>query len=226
MKQEILSPFDGEPKTALFTDEDGNPAYRIKTETITPEGVKRSEFRAGLSVLGLMAFGFHMLTQQPQAPAAAWFALLIVPVFAYRFFEKFWTYSHIQQTEMVMTLRQFRIKRGNQWQIFDRTFAHKFKLFDHDKTRVEKDANEFAVRRAQARGQVIAPKRYYGDSFHVVFEYLSQRNDIVTVYGRNEAANILTRLIDCDKRLNQLSGMGDDAAFDPDDQWSKGPGDI
>ncbi|MES9822825.1 MAG: hypothetical protein ABW127_00170 [Candidatus Thiodiazotropha endolucinida] len=226
MKQEILSPFDGEPQTEPFTDDDGNPAFRIKTQTLTPEGVKRSEFWAGLSVLLLMGMGFYLLAQNPHAPAVAWFALLIGPPFAYRFFEKFWAYSYIQQTEMVMTINQFRIKRGNQWQLFDRTLAHKFKLFDHDKTRDEKDANEFAVRKAQARGQVIAPKRYYGDSFHVVFEYLNQRNDIITVYGRNEAAAIVTRLRDCDDRLNQLSGMGDGATLNPDDQWSKGPGEI
>jgi len=226
LKQGIVSPFDGEPKTETFTDQHGNPAFRIKAETITPEGVKRAEFWAGLSVLALWGFGFYVLIQNPDAPSPAWFALLVGPPFAYRFFEKFWTFSYIQQTWIEMTIDQFRVKRFPGWQVFDRTVEHKFELYPHDKKRAEKDANEFAIRRAQARGQVIAPKRYYGDSFHVVFKYLSQRNDIVTVYGRNEAAEILSRLIDCDKRLNKLSAMGDEAAFNPDEQWNKGPGEI
>ena len=73
---------------------------------------------------------------------------------------------------------------------------------------------------------MIAPTRYYGDSFHVVFEYLGQRNDIATVYGHKDASAIVNRLKACDKRLNQLAGMGDEAALDPDDQWNKGPGEI
>lgn len=226
MNTKIVTPFDGEPQTELFTDEHGNTAFRIKAQALTPEGVKRSEIWAGFSILGLMILGFHALTQQPDAPAGAWFALLIAPLVAYPVIQKFWALSYIKETEIVITVTEFRVKRWNGWQVFDRSLTHKFVLIEHDKTQKEKDANEFAVRQAQARGQVIAPKRYYGDSFHLSFDYLGQRNDVLSVYGRKEAIAIVARLKACDDRLNQLSGMGDGAALDPDDQWSKEPGEI
>ena len=226
MNRKIVSPFDGEPKTVQVTDEHGNTSFRVIPRVLTPERVKWAEFLAGLCTLTLMGVGFYGLTEVPEAPSWQWFAVLFAPVIVFPVLNSFWQSLFYTGTEIVMTRDEFRVRRWNGWNRYDRTLKHQFTLIPHDKAQKEKDQNEFMARRAQADGRVIAPKRYYGDSFHVVFKYLSQRNDVVTVYGRNEAIDILTRLVDCDERLNQLNGMGDGVSLNPDDEWTPGPGDI
>ncbi|MEW8524849.1 MAG: hypothetical protein AB2552_17515 [Candidatus Thiodiazotropha endolucinida] len=226
MKQEILSPFAGEPKTGEYIDESGNTAFRVTPRVLTPERVKLAEFLAGLCSLALMVGGFYGLTKIPSASPWLWFALLLLPALTFPVLNSFWRHLFYTETVMVLTTDKFKVRRWNGWKCFNRTLKHKFALIPHDKTQKEKDANELAVRQGQARGQVVAPKRYYGDSFHLSFQYIDQRNDILTIYGRKEAAAIVTRLTACDERLNQLIGMGDGVSLSPDDQWTPEPGDI
>ncbi|MCG8042453.1 MAG: hypothetical protein JAZ17_03545 [Candidatus Thiodiazotropha endolucinida] len=226
MNRKIISPFDGEPKTEQFIDENGNTAFRIRAQAITPEQVKKAELWAVATILWLMGMGFQVLTENPDASPLAWFAFLIGPILAYPILNDLFRSSYYTETRIEMTIDEFRIKRFPGWQRFDRTLPHRFALLVHDKTQKEKDANELAVRQAQARGQVVAPKRYYGDSFHVSFEYLGQRNDVMNVYGHKDALAIVARLKACDDILDGEARMGDGIALDPEDQWSKGPGEI
>jgi len=226
MTKKIVSPFDGEPRTEQFTDKSGNTAFRVTPQVLTPLRVKLAEFLAGMSALGLMGGGFYALTERPDASAWLWGAVLLGPPLAFPLLNRFWQLFFYSETKMVLTIDEFKFRSWNGWHKYDRKLEHRFALVLHDKTQKEKDENELAVRQGQARGQVIAPKRYYGDSFHLSFEYLGQRNDVLTVYGHKEALEILARLKACDERLNQLGSMGDGIALDPEDQWTDQPGGI
>jgi len=226
MTKKIVSPFDGEPLTEQFTDKSGNAAFRVTPQVLTPLRVKLAEFLASMCVLGLMGGGVYALTGRPDASAWLWLAVLLGPALAFPLLNGFWQLFFYTGTEMVLTIDEFKFRRWTGWQRYDRKLEHRFALVLHDKTQKEKDGNELAVRQGHARGQVIAPKRYYGDSFHLSFEYLGQRNDVLTVYGHKEALEILARLKACDERLNQLGSMGDGIALDPEDQWTNQPGGI
>lgn len=226
MTKKIVSPFEGDPPTEEFTDKGGDTAFRVTPQVLTPLRVKLAEFLASTSVLGLMGGGFYAMTERPDASAWLWLAVLIGPAIAFPLLNGFWRLFFYTGTEMVLTTDQFKFRSWSGWKSFDRKLEHRFVLVLHDKTQKEKDANELAVRQGQARGQVIAPKRYYTDSYHVSFEYLGQRNDVLTVYGHKETVMIIARLKACDERLNKISGMGDGIALDPEDQWTDQPGGI
>ena len=226
MTKKIISPFDDEPLTERFTEKNGDMAFRVKPLVLTPERVKLARFLAGLSTFGLMVGGFYALTDKPDVTIWLWLAILLGPVLAFPLLNGFWQSSFYITIEIILTTDQFKFRSQGRWQIYDRRLPHKFALILHDKTQAEKDANELAVRQGQAHGQVIAPKRYYGDSFHLSFEYLGQRNDVLTVYGHKEALEILNRLKACDEVLDGEIHMGDGTALDPEDQWTDQPGGI
>ncbi len=226
MSKRIISPFDGKPLTEQFTDESGNTEFLITPQALTPLRVKLAEFLASLSALGLMAGGLYALDVAHHPADWLWGAAFFGPWLAYPLMDWLWRLFLHKETHLVMTIDQFKLLSWRGWQSYDRKLPHRFVLVPHDKTQVEKDAHDLAVRLGQARGQVVAPKRYYTDSYHLSFEYLGQRNDVLTVYGHKEALEILARLKACDEILDAEARMGEGIALSPDDQWNDQPGGI
>ena len=226
MSKKIVSPFDGEPLTEQFTDKSGNTGFRVTPKVLTPLRVKLAEFLGSISALGLMGGGLYALVNAHHPADWLWGAAFFGPLLAYPLLNWFWRLLLYKETRLVLTIDQFKFRSWIGWKIYDRKRAHKFTMLLHDKTQAEKDAHELRIRQGQARGQVIANKRYYTDSYHLSFEYLGQRNDVLTVYGRKEALAILARLKACDERLNNLARMGDGVPLAPEDQWNEQPGDI
>lgn len=122
--------------------------------------------------------------------------------------------------------REVKVLRWYGWKVFDRTLPHKFSALAHDKTRAEQEQIDLAVRKEQARGRIIGKTRYYGESFHIVFEYLGQRQDLLTIYGPKAAKSVLSRLIACDSVMNTQTRMDEGISLDPEDEWSEDTGDI
>ena len=137
-----------------------------------------------------------------------------------------WRFLLKKKTRIVMTAGRFSVKTWRGWKHFDRTLPHKFAVIAHDKTQAEQDKRELQLRRDQAAGRIVSRTRYYGQSFHIVFEYVGQRHDVLTVFGQKQALAVAARLKACDGVLDRKAGMGEGVALDPDDQWDRGPGDI
>lgn len=226
MTKNIISPFQGEPRTEEFTDKSGNTEFRVTPQYLTPLRVKLAEFLAVISTLGFLGGGFCILSATPNPAGWLFWAALLGPLAAYPLLNGYWRRTLRKQTHIVMTIDQFKFLSWKGWQCYDRKLRHKFVLLLHDKTQAEKDEHDLEIREGQMRREVIAPKRYYADSFHLSFEYLGQRNDVLTVYGNKEALAILARFKACDERLNQLGSIGDGIALKPEDQWNDQPGDI
>jgi hypothetical protein len=226
MSKRIISPFDGKPLTEQFTDENGNTEFLITPQALTPLRVKLAEFLAGISVLGWMAAGLHALDVAHHPAGWLWGAAFFGPWLAYSLLDWFWRLFLYKKTRLVMTTDQFKFLSWKGWKSYDRKLPHKFALVLHDKTQAEKDAHNLEVQRGQARGKVVVPKRYYTDSYHLSFEYLGQRNDVMTVYGHKEALAILARLKACDEILDAEARMGEGTPLSPEDQWNDQPGGI
>ncbi len=131
-----------------------------------------------------------------------------------------------KNTEVLFTPTEFRVKTGNVWQVYDRTITHRFVMMKHDRTREEQEKNDYRVRCAQKRGEIIQPKRYYGDSFHIIFDYLGQRIDVATVYNQKRATAIAARLKACDKVMDTKNKMGEGEVLNPGEQWGNTPGTL
>lgn len=221
-----VSPFNGKPPTEKVKDADGITAFYIRPCELTPLRAKFADMAGGLTALGLSVVGVVQFDLLAGADAWTWGVVLIGPWLAYPVIWRLYRAFLKKETEIVIAPDEFRFRNWKGWQTYDRQLPHKFALIPHDKAQTEKEEQELEVRRAQANGQVISPKRYYGESYHLSFEYLGQRNDVLTIFGRKEARAVLARLRACDDVMDSQAQVGDGVALDPEDQWSDQPGEI
>ena len=202
----IISPFQGEPYTHSTVDEDGNPAMVVRICEMTPEGVISAEGWSSFCVCVFFVFNFFFLASIG-APFLLWILGLITPFVSHDRILKYYYREKTIRTEVLFTPTEFRVKINGVWRVYDRTLTHRFVMMKHDLGREEHEVNDYNSRCAQKRGQIIRPKRYYGDSFHINFEYLGQRNDVATVYDPKRATAVAARLKACDKVMDTKNNM-------------------
>lgn len=128
---------------------------------------------------------------------------------------------------MVFTPEEFRVKtRRGHWNVYDRSLTHRFVMQRHDRTRQKQEEHDLQIRRAQQNGRIIRPPRYYAESYHIVFEYMGHRHDVLTVFDKNRAMAVTARLKACDEFMNNRARMGDGEVLNPAEQWSDQPGGL
>ena len=127
---------------------------------------------------------------------------------------------------MVITAEEFRFRSWLGWRVFDRSLDHRFALVLHDKARRERDRHELEERKAQLHRRLFKKRRYYQESWHLSFNYVKQRNDIVAIYGAPEARAVQARLTAIDEVINARAKRSDGTAMRPEDQWVEQPGAI
>lgn len=221
----IRSPFAGFPETKEIT-KNGSLRFVIKPKTLTPQRAMIADFLGVTSALGSAYYCLMFVSLHPQTPGWAWIGAMVGPLLCMRFFQWIWralmkSESRFEIDELVFTKRRFPVSRT-----FDRSLPHKFALIPHDHAQKEKEKHEFEIRQASAKGKVISKRRYYGESFHLSYEYLGQRNDLLTVFGRKEALAVAARLKACDDVMNKHTGFDDGVALAPEHQWNDQPGEI
>jgi len=222
-----ISPFNGKPATETVTNADGITFFRIRPCELTPLRAKLADIAGTLTALGMNVAGifqFKVFVGEPNW--LLWGVALICPWLAYPFLWRLYRALLRKETEIVITPEQFKFRTWKGWQTYDRQLPHKFALIPHDKARIEKEKHDLEIRREQVRGRIISKTRYYGESYHLSFEHLGQRNDVLTIYGRKKALAVLARLKACDEVMDSQARMGDGIALDPEDQWSDQPGEI
>jgi len=221
-----VSPFNGKPATEKVTEADGTSYFRIRPCELTPVRAKISDMAGSMTALGLNVAGIYQFEVFVGDPHWLWGLALVGPWLAHPLIWRLYRVLLRKETEIVITPEEFRFRTWKGWQTYDRQLPHKFALIPHDKARAEKEAHDLETRREQARGQFVSKTRYYGESYHLSFEYLGQRNDVLTIHGRKEALAVLARLKACDEVMDAEARMGDGIALDPEDQWSDQPGEI
>ncbi|MBT3039183.1 MAG: hypothetical protein KME37_09620 [Candidatus Thiodiazotropha sp. (ex Codakia orbicularis)] len=226
MIEKSIAPFDGLPRTKIITDENGDSAYRITPFELTPLLAKIADFLAVVSAICIGIFSVLQVSKNQQATDLQWILSITSPWLSYPFMKLLWRLALRRPSRIVIAPRQVKVRRWYGWAVFDRTLPHKFSALAHDKTRVEQEQIDFVVRREQARGKIIHKTRYYGESFHIIFEYLGQRQDLLTIYGPESAKRMLTRLIACNSVMNKKNRMDEGASLGPDYEWPDDTGDI
>jgi hypothetical protein len=226
MLQKIRSPFSGKPATRQVLDRNGAPAFDVQPRVLTPVRAMAANWLTGLGVVAGLGHSLAVVAATPNPDSGLLTAALVVPLAG-----GFVLYEALRsllrkRVRMMLTLEQFSVKTLFGWKHYDRLLPHRFALFQHDWMRAEQELAEFHAAQAQMKRKVIRKPRWYASSFHLSFDYLGQRNDVVTVYGPKEATAIVTRLNACDSVLDALARRGQGTPLTPADEWGDQPGAI
>ncbi len=226
MTQKHIALFEGFPKTRQIIDRAGRIGFDITTRTLTPVRAMIAygtaiALTAGLAATNLFFHESHHLTHDWQH-----IALLAAPIATYPLLKLSLPWLFKTRTKIILTPTMISFRRVGRKQAYDRRSPHSFSILENDRTQWEQERLELAVRRAQAQGEIISKKKYFGNSFHICFNPIGQRKDILTVYGRKPALAILMRLKACDEIIEAHAGLGDGLALTPDPQWTPQPGDL
>lgn len=138
----------------------------------------------------------------------------------------FWHVNLRTKTQIRLSSTHIAVAQDKEWVLYDRQMPHRFALLPHDRAPMERLVHDFERQKASIARKAVFKKPYYGESFIVALEYLGQRNDLLTAYGRNEATAIVARLQACNEIIEARTRQGRGAAINPADQWGHQPGDI
>jgi hypothetical protein len=226
MLQRIRSPFAGRPATRQVFDRNGAPAFDVQPRVLTPVRAMAASWLTGLGVIAALGNNLSDVANTPNPDSGMLTAAIVVPVVG-----GFVLYGALRsllrkRVRLMLTLEQFSVKSLFGWKHYDRLLPHRFALLQHDWTQAEQEQQEFRAAVAQKQGKLIRKRRWFGKSFHVSFDYVGQRNDVLTVFGQKEAMAIVTRLNACDSVLDALAHRGQGTPLTPADEWGDQPGAI
>lgn len=221
----MKQPFDGEPQTRELSTADGQTEFHVTVKELTPIRARLADIAdvlLGIYIVGLIIF---LITNDPHQDAPAWFTAVF-------FFGLYWgarpgmRNSWRKTTKLRIDAQHIALWQDGGWIGYDRKLPHRFGILQHDYAPMEKLKTEFERQKDAMKRKVQFRKPYYADSFIVCLEYLGQRHDLVTVYGRKEASAVVARLQACDEIIESRLRQGRGSAIDPADQWGHQPGDI
>ena len=227
MAKTTRSPFEGQPATTQVTDVNGNPAFRVEPRFLTPLRASMVKFLSGVSAVGLFLYGLGSLASVPNPDGDAVMAAMMIPVVGGFALHAAFKSLLRKRVEILMTLDRFSVRGLFGWKHYDRLLPHRFAVLPHDWQQLERDQDEYRMQEAQYRKQQPVKKsKLYANSFHISFDYLGQRNDLMTVFGQKEAVAIAMRLKACDDVLDALVRRGQGTPLSPQDEWGDQPGEI
>ena len=226
MKQTIRSPFAGKPATRQVMGRNGQPAFYISPRVLTPARAYTAALLAKLGMVAGLGYGLIGVASVQNPDSNMLTAALVGPVVGGFVLHRALCSLFRRRVRLMMTTEKFSVKKLFGWKHYDRQLPHRFALVPHDWTRAEQDEGEFQAAKAQLKKQVLRKQRWFANSFHVSFDYLGQRNDLMTVYGQKEAVAIATRLKACDDVLDAFARRGHGTPLSPEEEWGDQPGEI
>ena len=226
MAQKIRSPFAGKPATWQVTDRNGMPAFRVEPRVLTPARAMAVSFLSQLGGLAALGFGLAGVVGADNPTPDMLATAIIVPAIGYAALRQVLGTLFRKRVRLMLTLDKFSVRGLFGWKHYDRELPHRFALVQHDWTQAERDEEDYRTAQAQLKKQAVRKQRWYANSFHVSFDYLGQRNDIVTVFGQQEATALVARLKACDDVLDALARRGQGTPLSPEEDWADQPGEI
>ncbi|MEM7528429.1 MAG: hypothetical protein AAF416_12205 [Pseudomonadota bacterium] len=222
------SPFSGKPRTVAGTDASGAPTFTVRATALHPFVAKWSA-RAGI-MAGVALFGaelYWLVTAQPSLDWADWVTLATAPI-ATPFVVKFGV-RHAFKTERVIRFssRGVTVRGALGDRTFDLNLPLRFSLLAHDREKSETERLEH-LNRKWGRRYWWFPRfqPYLNKSSHLSLEHFDQRNDLMTIYGKDEARRIQARLNACLDVVRNHGRAGQGTAFEAESDWSRQPGEI
>lgn len=226
-KRVARSPFAGKPRTRALRRGKGRAGgYRIEAEFLTPLRARIADNAAILAAVSVGLYGGARALSLPYDQLEHLGIALVLAVVSYP--AGLWLCRRAlrKSRQIEITPDTVRIGAAFGWKEFDRRLKHRFHLLPHDNARAERDRHDYLARKGQTKRSVRRLRKYYQESWHVVFEYLGQRVDIADVYGLPPARAILARLKACDEIMDGKPGTGLGRVLTPGDEWASSPGEI
>lgn len=220
------SPFEGKPTTREFTNSKGQTCRRVTIEAMTPWRARVADWLAWTAAIGAGAGGITLAFTLPDPNGWVIGGLLASPLPAY-FIIKLALYQEMKKSVRVeFTPDEFLVY--GLWGIkrFDRHLPHKFTLYEHDKAEREEAKLSWRERKLAHHWWSWNLKRYCGQSYHLSFEYLDQRNVIMTIFKDRAAYKILSRLNAVKHVMDNEANRGAGQALTPAQDWSPQAGAI
>lgn len=210
------------PHTRQMRDDRGRMTVVVADRVIGPGDVKWAEGMTSATMV-LLSIGLFALLCALTPPVGFWMGslgavmVLIVPV------QKFWWRAYETEFTFYFTPESFSTGSGP---AYDLRVPHRFSTALHSLAQEEARQIEFKIRAAQQNRQVINPKRYYADSYHLIFKYDGYSHFLLEIYGKWEAERLGERLRSVAKYMAHQRGIGQGEAVDPEDEWGRASGDL
>lgn len=215
------TPFEGFPRTIV---EEGHADGTALKHTTTPryQGpwlARISDWlRAGLTLVSVGAASYAGLQLNSHDPVMI--SSLVAAPFATYAACHFGLPKLIRRSARVVFTPDHFIHYGLiKPKVFDRSLPHSFALFTHRKADREEERLSYKESKSAGRWWQGARKRYYGNSYHIAFQYMGQRHNLMTVYQHEIASKILARLKANDEAVEAKVGGGRGQALKPEDEW-------
>ena len=213
MDMDIL-PTDGFPKTRKVPLSDGTFYYRITPRVQIPLLVQAADGLALLTtpLIACLVNGIGTDILRLDHGLVLYVVLTILwPINLV--LRLIWRLALKKKVEFRMSRDRFSVKTLFGWRHFDRTLPHRYKAINHDELRKQQAALELKKLQGQPAAYTGKKVQFYSESAHLVYEYVGQRYDILSIYGLDDAESIAARLRFCDE---DLDGQ---IAYKPLDQW-------
>lgn len=221
------SPFEGNPETTKSTDSQGRANYTVLIRAMTPRLAKLADWLSGAAALAAGVAGIKFAFDLPDPNTAQVLALLALPLPGY-FAARAGLYEIMQaRVRVVFTPETFTIERPLMGKKkFDRHMPHKFALYHHRKADREEERLSYKEGKRQRHWWSWKLKRYFGKSYHLSFNYLDQRNQIITIYKHEKAHEILSRLNAVRQVMDNEMSKGMGQALSPEEEWADQAGGL
>ncbi|MEO1660111.1 MAG: hypothetical protein AAFR51_03925 [Pseudomonadota bacterium] len=219
-KKPYRSPFAGGPDTHETTLEDGTQQITVVPSAITPLRAKFADWLSWMATLTAISFCIYFLREVTIGSSEEALAIYLSPFAAY-FLTKFVLYRALKKSvRVVYTPDRLSIHKVLGVKRFDRAMPHSFALYHHEKKDREEELLSYREKKRAGWWFSRSPKRYCGKSFYISFEYMGQRNDVMLVYKRKTAQQIIARLKACDEVMDGYRGNGRGHTLSPEDEWT------
>ena len=207
--------FKGQPKASAQVNRKGDLTVDVIINELTPLRAKLADNVAGLMTITALGYTLYDAAQMQNPGWPLWVAAIALP-FVFHPLTKWSVRSSFKRKQRVrFTKDRFEIGAWPTKKKFDRLLDHSFTLPPHDKRMDEREAHELQIMRGRQRGKLVQPEKYYGKSFHLVFEFLGERYDITEIYGEREAKRALDRLKSIDLVIDAVTGTGSGKHLSP-----------
>ena len=220
MANRTQSPFAGRPTTRKFTNSEGQECYKVTIEAMTPWRARLADWLSWTAALGAGAGGITLGFTLPEPNGWVITGLLTAPLPTY-FITKISLYHEMKKSvRVVSTPDEFVVQGLFGAKRFDRHIPHKFALYTHDRAKREDEVLSYRESKRQRQWWAWKLKRYFGQSYHLSFDYLDQRNVIMTIFRRDAAHKILSRLNAVKQVMDNEVNHGAGQALTPAQDWS------
>jgi hypothetical protein len=226
MQQKVLSPFAGKPATWQVVDHNGAPAFRVEPRVLTPVRASAVGLLTKLGGLAAVLYGLVSVASAAKPTFGMLAGAMVAAAFGTVALNRALDSLFRKRVRLMLTADRFSVRTLFGWKHYDRELPHRFALVPHDWTQAEREQQEYEMQQAQLHRKPVRKQRLYGNSFHVSFDYLGQRNDFMTVHGEKEAVAVVSRLKACDDVLDALSRRGQGTPLSPEGEWGDQPGAV